>query len=344
MEERLRVENVYLREKVAGPPTDKLMVGQSESMNRTYRQIDLVAGTDTTVLILGETGTGKELVARSIHQRSTRREGLFAAVNCGALAPTLLESELFGHVKGSFTGAVKDKKGLFEIADRGTLFLDEIGEIAVNLQVKLLRALQEGEVQPVGGIKPKRVDVRVIAATNRELAKEVEQGTFRQDLYYRINVFPILLPPLRDRKDDIQLICQHFLRIYAAKMRKRITGITQEAVERLRYYPWPGNVRELQNEIERAVLLAHDLGPIGIEELSEKLQQEEEQELTEITGLSPPGATGTLKETLAQYEEQVIRKALEENGWNRARTAKLLGISRQAFMAKLSKMNIRKVT
>jgi Nif-specific regulatory protein len=344
MEERLRVENVYLREKVEGPPSDKLLVGQSEAMKRIYRQIDLVAGTDTTVLLSGETGTGKELVARSIHQRSARRENLFAAVNCGALAPTLLESELFGHVKGSFTGAVKDKKGLFEIADGGTLFLDEIGEIAVNLQVKLLRALQEGEVQPVGGVKPKRVNVRVIAATNRDLAREVEQGTFRQDLYYRINVFPIVLPPLRERKDDIPLLCQHFLRIYAAKMRKRITGFTQEAVDRLRYYSWPGNVRELQNEIERAVLLAHDLGPIGIEELSEKLQQEEEQELTEITGLSPPGAGGTLKEILAQYEEQVIRKALEENGWNRARTAKLLGISRQAFMAKLSKMNIRKGT
>jgi len=247
MQERLEVENVYLRQKVEAV-TPRLLIGESESMKRVYRQIDLVADTDTSVLILGETGTGKELVARSIHDRSRRREGLFAAVNCGALAPTLLESELFGHVKGSFTGAVKDKKGLFEIADGGTLFLDEIGEIAPNLQVKLLRALQEGEIQPVGAVKPRRVDVRLIAATNRDLAKEVESGAFRQDLYYRINVFPIVLPPLRERRDDIPLLCEHFLAQFAARTRKRITAFTREAIERLRWYAWPGNVRELQNE------------------------------------------------------------------------------------------------
>jgi Nif-specific regulatory protein len=341
MQERLRVENVYLRQKVDGA-VERRIVGDSAPIQRVYKEIDLVANTETTVLILGETGTGKELVARSIHERSGRRDALFAAVNCGALAPTLLESELFGHVKGSFTGAVKDKKGLFEIADSGTLFLDEIGEIAPALQVKLLRALQEGEVQPVGATKPKKVSVRVIAATNRDLSKEVEKGTFRQDLFYRINVFPIQLPPLRERKDDIAPLCHHFLILYSSRLGKRITGFTQEATTRLKFYPWPGNVRELQNEIERGVVLAPDGGPIGIEELSEKLHQEEEIEMTEITGETEHGAGNTLKEILAHYEEQVIRRALEENGWNRARTAKLLGISRQAFMTKLSKMNIRK--
>jgi Nif-specific regulatory protein len=343
MQERLKDENVYLREKVRGDASQRLLIGESASMKRIHKQIDLVAATDTTVLVLGETGTGKELVARSVHESSPRREGLFGAVNCGALAPTLLESELFGHVKGSFTGAVKDKKGLFEISDGGTLFLDEIGEIAPNLQVKLLRALQEGEVQPVGAVRPKRVNVRIVAATNRDLAKEVEKGTFRQDLFYRINVFPIVLPPLRERRDDIARLCEHFVALYAKKMNKRVAPFTAEASDRLRNYAWPGNVRELQNEMERAVLLAPDGGPIGIEELSEKLQQEEEVELTEITGpTGPQGGGKTLKETLAEYEEQVIRRALEENAWNRARTAKFLGISRQAFMTKLSKMNIRK--
>ena len=341
MQERLKDENVYLRQKVQSDAGTRLIVGESAPMQRIFKQMDLVAVTDTTVLVLGETGTGKELVAKSIHESSHRKDGLFAAVNCGALAPTLLESELFGHVKGSFTGAVKDKKGLFEIADGGTLFLDEIGEIAPVLQVKLLRALQEGEVQPVGATRPKRVNVRVITATNRDLTKEVERGTFRQDLFYRVNVFPIVLPPLRDRKDDIARLGAHFTAIYAHKMRKRITGFTAEAMERMRLYAWPGNVRELQNEVERAVLLAPDGGPVGIEELSEKLQQDEEVEMTEITG--PLGThSGSLKEILAEYEEQIIRKALDENGWNRARTAKLLGISRQAFMTKLSKMNIRK--
>ena len=346
MQERLREENVYLREKVSAASGPRLLIGESTGIQRVYKQIELVAPTDTSVLVLGETGTGKELVARSVHEGSPRRDGLFAAVNCGAITPSLLESELFGHVKGSFTGAVKDKKGLFEIADGGTLFLDEIGEIPIHLQVKLLRVLQEGEVQPVGAVHPKRVNVRVVAATNRELLKEVERGNFRQDLYYRINVFPILLPPLRERKDDIARLAQHFMALYGSKMGKRLAAISPEASERLRTYAWPGNVRELQNEMERAVLLATDGGTLGVEELSEKLAQEEDEvELTEISNQTGPSAGGlSLKEMLGQYEEQVIRRALEDNAWNRARTAKLLGISRQAFMTKLSKMNIRKPT
>ena len=346
MQERLREENVYLREKVSAASGPRLLIGESTGIQRVYKQIELVAPTDTSVLVLGETGTGKELVARSVHEGSPRRDGLFAAVNCGAITPSLLESELFGHVKGSFTGAVKDKKGLFEIADGGTLFLDEIGEIPIHLQVKLLRVLQEGEVQPVGAVRPKRVNVRVVAATNRELLKEVERGNFRQDLYYRINVFPILLPPLRERKDDIARLAQHFMALYGSKMGKRLAAISPEASERLRTYAWPGNVRELQNEMERAVLLATDGGTLGVEELSEKLAQEEDEvELTEISNQTGPSAGGlSLKEMLGQYEEQVIRRALEDNAWNRARTAKLLGISRQAFMTKLSKMNIRKPT
>ncbi|MCA9524472.1 MAG: sigma 54-interacting transcriptional regulator, partial [Myxococcales bacterium] len=286
-----------------------------------------VMATDTTVLVTGETGTGKELVAQALHNNGPRRERLFAAVNCGALTETLLESELFGHVRGAFTGAIGEKKGLFAIADRGTLFLDEIGEISPAVQVRLLRAIQEGEITPVGATRPVRVNVRLICATNRRLEEEVSSGRFRQDLYYRINVFPIELPPLRERRGDVTRLAEHFLRGAAKKFGKTIRGFTPNALDCLEAYRFPGNVRELENEIERAALFAPDGGTIDTSHLSDRVQG----------GIAVPSRPGKLKETMEALEKQVIVRALEQHDGNRSRTAVTLGISRQALQVKLAR-------
>ena len=329
-EARLRTENIYLKEVLTRSEISVQIIGDAPALKRTIKQVEIVARTATTVLLLGETGTGKELFARYLHEAGPRRDRLFAAVNCGALAETLLESELFGHKKGAFTGAFADRKGLFEVSDGGTLFLDEIGDVSPSLQVKLLRALESGDVTPVGAVRPIRVDVRIVAATNKDLGREVESGRFREDLYYRINVFPVNLPPLRDRVGDVPVLADFFLHRFNARLNKRVSGIAPAALERLRAYGWAGNVRELQNEMERAVLLSEDGQDIAPEVLSER-----------ISGmLELPVEIGPLKETMARLEEQYVVRALKEHEWNRTHTAKTLGISRQALTVKLSRYGV----
>lgn len=254
LRKRLELENEYLREEVTGTGVFGELIGQSPALEAVARQIDLVAPTDSAVLILGESGTGKELVAREIHRRSNRSARPLIKVNCAAVPRELYESEFFGHVKGAFTGAMRDRVGRFELADGGTLFLDEVGEIPVELQAKLLRVLQEGEVERVGEERTRRVNVRIVAATNRDLRTESEAGRFRQDLYYRLSVFPVEIPALRKRKADIPLLAEHFLEVSARKLGRPKPMLTLAAVQRLQQYDWPGNVRELQHVIERAVI------------------------------------------------------------------------------------------
>jgi Nif-specific regulatory protein len=329
---RLQDENSFLRESLEKAPQGQgaQLIGDSPALKKVLHQLHAVARTNTTVLILGETGTGKELIAKRVHQHSERAQAIFAAVNCGALTETLLESELFGHVRGAFTGAAKDKKGLLQVVDGGTLFLDEIGEVSPKLQVKLLRFLENGELSPVGSVRTQQVDVRIIAATNRDLQQEVTQGHFREDLYYRINVFPLNLPPLRERQGDIRLLAQHFLATFNDRFGKRVSGLSEQALGKLEQYAWPGNIRQLQNELERAILMADDDAELKPEDLSER-----------ISGmLEIPVAVGPLHEAMEKLEEQYIRRALKQHDYNRTRTAKTLGISRQALTAKLHKYDL----
>jgi formate hydrogenlyase transcriptional activator len=253
---QLERENVYLREEILGEHNFEEIVGTSSQLTSVLHTIDRVAPTDTTALILGETGTGKELVARAIHSRSPRHKHPLVKVNCGAIAAGLIESELFGHVKGAFTGALERRTGRFELADRGTIFLDEVGELPLDMQVKLLRVLQEHEFEPVGSSRTVKVDVRVIAATNRNLEQEVAAGRFRADLYYRLNVLPIRVPSLRERKTDIPQLVMFFIQRHAKRIGRTIEGVTRDSMERLTQYAWPGNVRELENVIERALVLS----------------------------------------------------------------------------------------
>ena len=313
------------------------IIGESEALTRSLKALERVARTNTTVLILGETGTGKELAARYVHAHSGRATEHFAPVNCAALPETLLNSELFGHRKGAFTGADRDHKGLFESADGGTVFLDEIGEIAPAVQVRLLRVLQEREVQPVGSTSPVKVDVRIVAATNRDLLEDVKAGRFREDLYYRLAVFPVQLPPLRARTGDVAVLAERFRQMACARHGRWIGRFTPEAMVALQRCAWPGNVRQLEHEVERAVILAADAAPIELADLS-----------PQVTGGGPPDAAevqglphGELRGVMAALEEQVIRRALEEHGGNRTRTAETLGISRQALQAKLAKWRDR---
>jgi formate hydrogenlyase transcriptional activator len=257
LRERLQSENVYLRDEIRGEHNFEEMIGKSEPWQRLMRQLEPVAATDSTVLITGETGVGKELVARALHIRSPRRARSLIKVNCAAIAPGLIESELFGHVKGAFTGASERRVGRFELADKGTIFLDEIGELALDAQVRLLRVLQEREFEPVGSSQSLRVDVRVIAATNRNLEQSVQGGTFRADLYYRLNVIPLEVPPLRERGSDITELAVHFMQRAARKMGRPVRGISSAMLASLERYDWPGNVRELENVIERAVVLSN---------------------------------------------------------------------------------------
>ena len=255
-EEKLQQENVLLREEIDKASMFEEIVGTSTSLKAVLSRIAKVAPTDSTVLIAGETGTGKELVARAIHRRSNRASRAFVSVNCAALPPTLVASELFGHEKGAFTGATERRLGRFEMADRGTIFLDEVGELLPDTQAALLRVLQEREFERVGGVKPIHTDVRVIAATNRDLNAAVANGTFRQDLLYRLNVFPIEMPPLRERKDDILILVEYFVQRYANRAGRNIRSIDQKTLDLLQSYDWPGNIRELQNVIERSIILS----------------------------------------------------------------------------------------
>jgi two-component system response regulator AtoC len=309
------------------------IIGESPKMLEVFNIMRKVIKTDSTVLITGETGTGKELVARAIHYNGARKDGAFVAVNCSALTETLLETELFGHVKGSFTGAIAEKKGLFEVADKGTFFMDEIGDISPNLQAKLLRVLQEGVIKKVGGTQDIKVDVRLIAATNRDLTKEVERGSFRRDLYYRISVVEIHLPPLRERKEDIPLLAEHFLKRFSQKVNKNIKGFSPSALKLLCDYDWPGNVRELEHEIERAVILS-ETEEITPDDLSERIRSG--GMLLKIEEIK----TRSLKGVLSSYEKKIIAELLTELRWNKTKVAEVLGITRQALNKKIERYDL----
>ncbi|MBX3275335.1 MAG: sigma 54-interacting transcriptional regulator [Sandaracinaceae bacterium] len=327
-EESQRTENTFLKRRDKGRRFDGI-IGESGRMKALFDQLRKVVNTRVTVLVEGETGTGKELIASAVHYWSDRAEALFIAQNCAAMPENLLESELFGHKKGSFTGATDDKKGLFELADAGTLFLDEVGEMPMNLQAKLLRALQEGEIRPIGSNTTRKVDVRIVAATNRDLETEVSQGRFREDLFYRLKVFPIQVPPLRERREDIPLLATHFLTRYAKEFGRSVEGFSQEAMDLLAAYKWPGNVRELENEVQRVVIQADEGSLIGPELLSGRIRQVENL----IDRVHP--AKGTLKQMMAQVEKWVLREALKEHDNNKSATAKSLGITREGLHKKL---------
>ena len=313
------------------------MIGKSKPMQSLYALLDKIKFADSTVMVQGENGTGKELIAKSIHYNSVRKDKNFVIQNCSAFNDNLLESELFGHVKGSFTGALKDKKGLFEIADKGTFFLDEIGDTSPQMQVKLLRVLQEGTFTPVGSTEMRKVDVRIIAATNRNLREMVENGTFREDLYYRLNVINIRVPPLRERKEDIPILVEFFLNKIAEQSQKPKKGLMGRAIEKLYDYAWPGNVRELQNEIERLCVLSGDDGKIGHEILSPKILEVGEKSKVQGARLH-----GKLKDALDELERDMIKEGLRRTGWNKSKLAKELGISRAGLIMKVEKYGLDK--
>jgi transcriptional regulator with GAF, ATPase, and Fis domain len=319
----LRRENLSLREAVSSRQYGDL-IGSGASMREVYRRIEKVAGTDISVLVQGETGTGKEVVAREVHRRSARASGPFIAVNCGAIPEALLESELFGHVKGAFTGAIATRLGKFQAANAGTLFLDEIGDMPMSLQVKILRALQERAVTKVGDTRAEAVDIRVIAATHRVLEEETKRGTFREDLYYRLNVVSIHLPPLRERGDDVAVIAKYFLQKYAKEFSARVRGFTPSALVALRKYAWPGNIRELENRVKKAVVLA-DKALVSAEDLDLRPEV-----------LEPILPLAQAKE---EYQKRYINEVLERNGGNRTKTAKDLGVDPRTIFRHLEKLD-----
>jgi Nif-specific regulatory protein len=331
-DERLKKENSFLKTREESRRVGKAeqeIIGQSAAMRSLFDQLTKVVDTRVTVLIEGETGVGKELIAAAVHYRSRRRAQLFVTQNCAAMPENLLESELFGHRKGSFTGAHEDKKGLFEIADGGTLFLDEASEMPLSLQSKLLRALQEGEIRPVGASHEKKVDVRIVAATNRNLDKAVAEGRFREDLFYRLNVFPIRVPALRERREDVPLLAEHFLKRYAGEIGKPAAGFTQQSMELLQAYDFPGNVRELQNEVQRLVIQIEPGAFVTPELLSQRIRQIEGL----VDRIKP--TKGTLKETVDQVERWLLIEALREHDNNKTAAAKTLGITREGLHKKL---------
>ena len=313
------------------------MIGKSRKMQKIYEMVRVVAGSDATVLIRGETGTGKELIARAIHRYSTRRNRNFVSINCAAIPATLLEAELFGYEKGAFTGAVTQKPGMFERADGGTLFLDEIGEIAPEIQVKLLRALQEGEFDRMGSTKTQKVDVRIITTTNRDLEKAMKEGLFRSDLFYRLNVIPIMLPSLRERKDDIPLLINHFIGKFAEKNGKEIKNVSPSALSGLMNYDWPGNVRELENVIERAVVLSSG---DGIEDVELPVSGSNGHFMT-ISG-NDSSFQSSKKQVIESFEVHYLTRAMKNNGGNIAAAAKNAGLDYKNFHSKLKKYNIKK--
>ncbi|MFQ5804003.1 MAG: sigma 54-interacting transcriptional regulator [Candidatus Methylomirabilales bacterium] len=332
--DRLHQENLELRRAVEGKYTFGEIVGRGPAMARVLQLVEKVIPSNSTVLIEGETGTGKELLARAIHYNGPRRDRRFLAQNCAALSETLLESELFGHRKGAFTGAISDKKGLFELADGGTVFLDEVGDMSVTMQAKILRVLQEGEIRRVGAAESQKVDFRLIAATNKDLDAEVGGGRFRQDLYFRLRVFPIRVPPLRERREDIPALVQHFLNRFARELGKDIASINAPALDLLAAYPFPGNVRELENELERAAIMVEPDGCITPGMLSDR-----------IWGVSPEGGPeeheGRLKNAVETLEQELIQEALTRHAGNVSEAARALGISRQWLIKKMTRYKMR---
>ena len=337
---RLREENLLLKRTLGSSHRFHDIIGRSEAMLDVFRLVETIARTTSTVLITGESGTGKELVARAVHFHSLRRDRPFVAVNCGALTETLLESELFGHVRGAFTGAESNKKGLIEIAERGTIFLDEIGEMSQMMQVKLLRVLQERRFRRVGGVDEIDADIRVIAATNQDLARLVADGKFREDLYYRINVIPVRLPSLRERREDIPLLAEHFLGKFTAQMGKSIAGVSHGAMDHLQKYHWPGNIRELENVIERAVAL-EATPAILPESLPDHVRVPE----THPAGVAAPAPLPEKGFDLEQHVQDIERgylaEALKASGGVQVRAAELLGMSFRSFRYYAKKYNLK---
>ena len=331
-----------------GTPGRFGMIGRSEPMRSVYATLEKVADSPTTVLITGESGTGKELIAKALHASSSRQQRPFIRVNCAAIPQTLIESELFGHEKGAFTGAIASKPGRFELADRGSLFLDEIAEIPPEMQVKLLRAIQESSFERVGGLKTLSVDVRLITATNRNLKVEVEEGRFREDLFYRLNVVPIRMPPLRERPDDIPLLVDHMLQRFNERLGKQIVGLSSEALSAFRRYVWPGNIREMENLLERLVLFS-EAATIDVDLLPDELKLEGESGHGAMLGgprldrdlVGRVSMKQLVRETTAQLERELIAQALEQTNGNVTRAAQLLMISRKSLQNKMKEFNLR---
>ena len=329
---RLEKENMFLKEQLGNRFDFSNIIGRSTAMQKMLETVALVAPTEATVLIQGESGTGKELVANAIHQNSPRNSQPLIKINCAALPETLLESELFGHEKGAYTGATGARKGRFQLAHKGTIFLDEIAEMPLALQPKILRVLQEREFEPIGSSKTIKVDTRIITATNRDLQDEIQAGRFREDLYYRINVVSITAPALRDRRDDIPLLADYFLKRFSDKNKKSINRFSPRAMDLLMRYDWPGNIRELENAVERAVIMTrgHSIAP---EELPGNLRRPDVENEVEATG--PPAQV-----SLKQAEKEIILNTLKETGGNRTHTAKILGISRRTLQLKLKEYGV----
>jgi Nif-specific regulatory protein len=349
-EERLRTQVGALRRDLAQRDRFREIIGTSAAMIEVFRLMESAAASPIAVALEGETGTGKELVARGIHEASGRADGPFLAINCAAVPETLLESELFGHRRGAFTGAVQDHRGLFEAAAGGTILLDEIGEMPLAMQAKLLRVLQEGEVVPLGDTRPRKIDVRVISATNRELSAEIAARRFREDLYYRLTAFPIRIPPLRERREDIPLLADHFLASSADRHRKWIRGIDPAALDLLIRFDWPGNVRELSNEMERAVALTRNDEAVGVEQLSPKVRDNSgTSESTAATPEHPPPVdvmapnetVQPLREARAAFEARYLSEALKRHSGNVSQTARALGISRVMLQKKMKAFSLR---
>jgi DNA-binding NtrC family response regulator len=321
---KVRSENLFLKRELKKGHEEKTIIGSSDEMVRVFKMVDKVANSEATILIQGESGTGKELIAREVHYRSGKSQGPFVSINCGAIPRDLLESNLFGHVKGSFTGAVRDAAGLFQVAEGGTFFLDEVGDMPLATQVKLLRALQEREIIPVGGTQPIKIDCRLVAATNADLEKEVAAGRFRADLFYRLNVIPIRLPALRQRRDDIPILVDHFLKRHAQANTPKV--VNKEAMDLLLRYDWPGNVRELENVMERALIL-DESGIIGPDDLPEKIRFGQSQRGSLVID------TPTL--TLEELEKEYILKVLNHTRWQKKRASEILGINASTLYRKL---------
>jgi DNA-binding NtrC family response regulator len=334
---RLRSENRLLQSQLRSRYRFDNVVGQSAALRGVLDLVGKVADSDSTVLITGESGTGKELIARAIHYNSRRSERVLVTVNCGAIPEELLESELFGHVKGAFTNAVQHREGRFTAAEGGSIFLDEIGDMSPNLQVKLLRVLQDRSFEPVGSSKTVRVDVRVIAATNQDLAQAIRRGAFREDLFYRLNVIPIEVPPLRQRKEDIPLLVQHFLEHLNQEKGRSVEGLTPAALERLLGHDWPGNVRELENLIERLVVL-RGKGWIDLDELPAALRRSAGAPELELPAVGPGGLP--FNEVVDRVETHMILQALEQTRWNKNRAAQLLGLNRTTLIEKIKKKKL----